>query len=117
MAILATPQLFILSAVLETGQWHAVLTAGGREWGAVLFAGLGSTVIGYGLWYYLVARYKVSRIVPFGLLTPAIGVASGVLLLGEILTWQKIVGGLITVSGVAIIQVRRTAKQPGRDMS
>lgn len=116
MAMFAMPQLLILSAVVETGQWNAVLSAGGTEWGALLFAGLGSTVIGYGLWYFLIGRYEVSRIVPFGLLTPLIGVAAGVLLLGEILTWQKVFGGLITVSGVAIIQLRRQHIGQHRDV-
>ncbi len=115
MAVFAAPQLLILSAVLERGQWQSVLNAGPTEWGVVLFAGLGSTVIGYGIWFYLVGRYEVSRIVPFGLLAPLIGVASGVLLLGEILTWQKVVGGLITVGGVAIIQLRWRRKESNRD--
>ena len=40
---------------------------------------------------------------PFTLLVPIIGLALGVLILDEVLTWQLALGGMITVTGVAII--------------
>ena len=63
--------------------------------------------LGYGLWYRLLRRYQVNQTMPFLLLVPVFGVASGVAFLGEELTATLIAGGLLTVAGVAIILIRR----------
>ena len=44
---------------------------------------------------------------PDPLQLPILGVLSGVLLLGEPMSWQKGVGGLLTVLGVGVIVIRR----------
>ena len=41
------------------------------------------------------------------LLVPVVGVIFGLVILGEPLTWQTLVGGVIIVSGVALIVLRR----------
>ena len=53
---------------------------------------------------------------PFMLLVPLIGVISAVLFLNEPMSVRLIMGGALTVLGVAIIIVRRpeTAEQPAR---
>ena len=70
------------------------------------------TITGYGLWYYLVGKHGVGRVVPFTLLVPVVGVLTGVVLLGDHLSPAKVIGGLVTLGGVAIIQLRwrRTLK-------
>jgi O-acetylserine/cysteine efflux transporter len=40
-------------------------------------------------------------------MVPFFGVASGVIALGEPLTWRLIAGGLMTVVGVGIVTIRR----------
>jgi O-acetylserine/cysteine efflux transporter len=106
MSIFAAPQLMISSWVLETGQWDALLAAPPLFWGCIFYMSLGTTVIGYGIWYYLLRQYSVAQIVPYALVQPVIGVVSGVLILGETLTWEKIMGGIIVLVGVAVIQIR-----------
>ncbi len=106
MSLLAAPELFIASALLEQGQWQALMSAPDIFWVCLVFMSLGATVIAYGIWYNLLARYDVVQIVPYALLNPVTGVAAGALLLDEALGWQKILGGLIVLAGVAIIQVR-----------
>ena len=64
-------------------------------------------IISYALWYRLLRKYSVGQVMPLTLLLPILGVLSGVLLLGEPMTWQKVVGGLLTVMGVGVIVVRR----------
>ena len=49
----------------------------------------------------------VNQAMPFTLLVPFFGVASGVVLLGETVSAELVFGGLLTVLGVAIIVVRR----------
>lgn len=106
MSIFAAPQLLISSWLLESGQIDALMSAPVLFWGCILYISLGATVIGYGIWYYLLRQYSVSQIVPFALVQPVIGVVSGVLILGETVTWEKAFGGVIVLAGVAIIQIR-----------
>lgn len=106
MSLFAAPELFVASAIWEQGQWAALMSAPNTMWVSLLYMSLGATVIAYGIWYKLLARYDVVQIVPFALLNPVTAVAAGVLLLDESLAWQKIVGGIIVLAGVTIIQVR-----------
>lgn len=104
MSLLAAPQLLLLSLLFEHGQMRAFATAGWTGWGALVYTILGASIVAYSLWYYLLGRYELNRVVPFTLLGPVIGVASGVLVLGEALTWYKLAGGVMTIIGVAAIQ-------------
>ena len=106
MSVFAAPQVLISSWVLETGQWQAVVAAPASFWLYLAYTALGATVVGYGIWYYLLRHHTVGQIVPFSLMQPVIGVVSGMLILGEELTWHKLVGGILVLTGVAIIQIR-----------
>jgi O-acetylserine/cysteine efflux transporter len=51
-------------------------------------------------------KYEVSSIVAINLMPPVVAAVSSAWLLGEEMSWEKIVGGLITLFGVAVIQIR-----------
>ncbi|HYG88861.1 MAG TPA: EamA family transporter [Azospirillum sp.] len=106
MGLFAAPQLLVLSALFEHGQWEAVRTASWAGWGSLLYIAVLATIVAYGLWYRLMRRYDVNQAVPFMLLIPLFGVLSGVVLLGEPVTWTLVVGGLLTVGGVGVIVLR-----------
>ena len=106
MTLLAAPQLYLASALLESGQINAVTNASLQAWGAVFFTAIGASIVGYGLWYDLIGKYTVGRIIPFGFLAPLFGIASAVLLLGEQLTIITIIGGALILGGVMIVQLR-----------
>ena len=106
MGLFASIQLLLISAVFETGQLVALQNASLAAWGSLLYTVLMASITGYGLWYYLVGKYDVTKVVPFTLLVPIVGVLAGVFIMGEVLTFEKIVGGLVTLCGVAIIQLR-----------
>ncbi|MBI5164461.1 MAG: EamA family transporter [Magnetospirillum sp.] len=105
MALIAAPLLLAVSALVETGQVEGLQSAGWLPWSAVAFTAVGSTVVAYGLWYRLLSRHPLSRVVPFTLLGPAIGFFAGIVLLGEPASALKVVGGLLTVAGVAAIEL------------
>lgn len=107
VSLFAAFQLFLASFLFENGQWQALTQAGWLGWGAILYMVVLVTIIGYGLWYHLMNKYEVNQTMPFTLLVPVFGVLSGVLFLGESLTWQMIAGGALTVVGVGVIVVRR----------
>ncbi|MDH5453559.1 MAG: EamA family transporter, partial [Paracoccaceae bacterium] len=54
IAVFASGQLFVMSALFETGQRQAVLDAGWVVWGAVAYLGLVMTALGYFLWNTLI---------------------------------------------------------------
>jgi O-acetylserine/cysteine efflux transporter len=70
---------------------------------------LGASITAYGLWYYLIGKYEVNRIVPMTLLSPVLAVGFAVLILDEPLTLRVVLGGLLTLAGVAMIQFLRPA--------
>ncbi len=107
MALMSAPMMILLSAVTETGQWAAMRAAGPAAWGGVAFTVVGSSVVAYTLWLGLLRRHPVSRVVPFTLLGPVIGFVAGVLVLGEAVTTIKVIGGLLTTAGVAVVELRR----------
>ena len=108
VSILAAPQLALLSLTLEAGQLDAAQAADWRGWGAVAYTALGASIGAYGLWYYLLGRHPMSRIVPLTLLAPVLGVCFSILILGEPLTLRLIAGGAVTIAGVALIQLTAT---------
>ena len=106
MGLFASVQLFFASWLLENGQLSALQNASVQAWLGLVYVVLMATITGYGLWYYLVGKYDVGRVVPFTLLVPVAGVLTGVLMMGDDLSLSKVIGGGVTLAGVAIIQLR-----------
>lgn len=107
MALLAAPQLMLASLIIEEGQWQAVTTAGWLDWGTIAYQAVIVVILCYGLWYGLLRRHSVNQVMPVTLLVPLFGVLSGVVFLGEALTWTLAAGAAATIAGVAIIVSRR----------
>lgn len=107
MALISAPLLLLTSLTLEEGQWDIVASAGWGDWGTVVYQAVVVVIVGYGLWYRLLRRHPVNQVMPFTLLVPLFGVLSGILFLGEAMSWQLAIGGAATMAGVAIIVVRR----------
>lgn len=109
VAVIGAPILFAASAAIEDGQLQAIADAGWRGWGTVVFMAVGASITAYGLWYYLLGKHQLNRIVPMTLLAPVLAVVLAVLILGEPITLQVIAGGLLTIVGVAMIQFLKPA--------
>lgn len=107
VALLAWPQLLVQSLVFETGQAAALAGADAGAWGAIAYMALGASITAYGLWYYLIEKYAVNRVVPLTLLAPVLAVVLAVWLLGEPVTPGLLLGGLFTLGGVAMIEFLR----------
>ncbi|SMF70988.1 O-acetylserine/cysteine efflux transporter [Tistlia consotensis] len=107
MSLFATPQLALGSLLLEHGQRAALANASWLAWSAVAYTSLVVMIVGYGAWYWLLKRHPVTVAMPFTLLLPIFGAASGVLALGESLNLLLLIGGALVVAGVGIIVVRR----------
>lgn len=111
MGIFTCPVLAAMSYFWEADQLSHIVSASMVTWACLLFTVLGSSVLAYHLWYKLVGRLSVQQIAPFALLAPVISVAASVALLGEDLSLYKVLGGVMTLGGVAIIQWRSGLKR------
>ncbi len=107
ISIFAAPQMALGSYLLEDGQGAALAAADWRAWASVVYQAVFVVGIGYGAWYWLLKRYAVNQVMPFMLLMPVFGVASGIAFLGEPVTLTLVGGAALTVLGVGIIIVRR----------
>ena len=60
------------------------------------------TVVGSGLWTWLMARYPAGIVAPFSMLVPVVGIAGAALTLGELPSTLELVGGLVVIAGVGV---------------
>jgi len=113
IAIIATPQMLLISLVIEEGQWESIKTANLVDWSIVFYLSFIMTVIGYSVWYHLLRICDVSKISPFLMLLPVTSIIAGIVLLNEQFTLAMGIGGVLVMTGVAstLIKWREPTKQ------
>ena len=113
VAIIATPQMLLISLLIEEGQWESIKSANLVDWSIVFYLSFIMTVIGYSVWYHLLRICDVSRISPFLMLLPVTSIIAGTVLLKEQFTLAMGIGGLLVMTGVAstLIKWREPTKQ------
>ena len=111
IALFSFPILLSFSFVFEEGQVTQIMSSNWESVLALLFTVVATTIVAHGTWYYLLQKYPISVLTPYGLLAPLFGVCFGVLLYDEPLTWKFMLGGAITLAGVLIINLRNAEKQ------
>ncbi len=106
--------LFAVSGLLESDQngWGAFIEGGWLVWVATAFAVLGVSVFGHGAFYNLIKKYDISLLSPLTLMTPVWGVVLSIVMLGEVLTLQLVVGAAISLGGVFVILIRPNRAMP-----
>ncbi|MCF5715819.1 EamA family transporter [Pseudomonas tremae] len=110
-ALIAAPELLMVSVAVERPVWGEVFTASPIAWAAVLYTAVSGGLIGFGLWYWLLGRHPIQRLAPFLLLVPVFAVAVSQLLLSEELSTNLIIGGVAVIVGVGLCQVRGLPKK------
>lgn len=107
-SLFAVPPLFALSLLMEHPTLALLTAAHTHTWVAIAYSLVFSSMIGYGLWNYLISHYPVSMVVPYSLLVPVAGIAVGALMFDdEPVGLRSLIGGALTILGVAVISVRR----------
>ena len=71
------------------------------------YTAIGSSLLGYGIWNSLLARYPASAVVPFVLLVPIVGIATAWIVQDEVPSALELVGGAVMLAGVAAATVNR----------
>lgn len=67
---------------------------------AVAYLAWMATLLGYGIWTYLMSRYPTNRVAPFTLLVPLVGLSTGWLVFGETLGPLHWAGGALLMLGL-----------------
>jgi O-acetylserine/cysteine efflux transporter len=109
-SLFTVPQVMLMSLFLEHGQLATLVTADERGWMALAYTIFIGGIVGFGLWFWLIARCTMARVAPFALLLPVFALISSVLFLGDRMTPTLVIGALLAISGVAITQVRSIAR-------
>ncbi|MEZ5583152.1 MAG: EamA family transporter [Candidatus Competibacteraceae bacterium] len=106
IALIATPGMIVLSSLLESHQWTVLQSATWLDYAMPAYSAIGASLVGHGIVYYLLGRYPVSVTAPLMLLAPVLAVFFGVVVWGDTLTWKLLLGGTLTLTGVAVITIR-----------
>ncbi|WP_062306153.1 EamA family transporter [Demequina subtropica] len=69
-------------------------------WLGLAYTILLGTLVGSGIWVWLMARYPASTVAPFSMLVPVVGIVTAWLALGEAPGWGELAGGVLVVAGV-----------------
>lgn len=97
------PALVLASLLDGPGALPAWRDASWVAIGAVLYLGLGATVLAYAIWAYLLRRHPAARVAPFALLVPFVAGAASALVLGERFGARRLLGMALVLAGLAII--------------
>ena len=75
------------------------------SWLEVAYLGWVATLVGYGLWTWLLKRHPANRVAPFGLGVPIVGLTTGMLMLGEVITPWQWAGTALVVAALACVML------------
>jgi O-acetylserine/cysteine efflux transporter len=113
-ALVAPVPLIGLSLLVEGPD--VVLAAlsgfGWREAGLIAFLAYPATLLGGGIWSWLLGRHPASTVAPFTLLVPITGLLSGYLVLGETITPVEIGGAVLVIAGLLVTLWRGRPGEP-----
>jgi O-acetylserine/cysteine efflux transporter len=111
LGLFVAVELLVVSLIIEGSPVPHIAAATWRGWSGLTYTSLISTIVAFGLWSRLVARYSVGQTLPFMLTVPLFAIMGGIVLNGDRMTADIVAGGLLTVAGVALIVFRRPARR------
>ena len=98
--------LFVLSLLVEgpTRVLHSLANVSLAGLGSVAYLVYPTTLLGFGLWSWLLKRHPAATVAPFTLLVPVVGFSSAALLLGEPLQPWKLLAAALVLAGLLVNQ-------------
>lgn len=105
-ALFSVLPLLAISAWLEPGALLRLPQASWVAWAGALYAAFISSLLGHGLYYVLVQRHPVARVMPWLLLVPLLAMGLGIAFWGDRPGPRLLVGGAMVLGGVLLIALR-----------
>lgn len=113
MSVVPPLPMFALSLVVEGPGRIADAFLGSLSqqavpaWLGLAYTVVLGTLVGSGIWVWLMARHAAGVVAPFSMLVPVTGILAGWLLLGESPSPLELFGGVLVIGGVLWATVRR----------
>jgi len=111
LCVFSGPMLLFVSFVFDGNPMIYILNANINSWLTVIFLGFFMQPVGYAAWYYVLKKYPVNKVMPVLLILPVTGLVTSIFLLGEDPPKQVFLGGLVIISGVALILFTKANKK------
>lgn len=80
---------------------------------STVYTAVAASLIGYGIWNTLLAKYPTSAVVPYTLLVPVVGIVAAWLVQGEVPGVTELVGGAVMLAGLAAAVLQWRNRKPG----
>ena len=107
IGVFAGPSSIFLSYLIEGNTYQYIINADFKVWMIVIYLGLAMNCLGYSIWYYVLSKHPVNFVMPVMLLFPVTGLITAIFVLGETPSTYAYIGGVIIITGVAIILVNK----------
>ncbi|MCW0215978.1 MAG: EamA family transporter [Pseudonocardia sp.] len=121
MCVVPPIPLFVMSVLLEGASagpdslWASFGADGLPGLGAVVYQSVLATVVGSGIWTWLMRRYPAGVVAPYSLLVPVVGIALAALVLGERPSVVELVAAAVIVGGV-LLGTPRPVRTPPKEI-
>jgi len=77
----------------------------GLHWGGVLYLAIGTSIIGYLLWYHALSRIEATKVAVFSNAQPVFATILSLVFLNYTITPAFVIGSIITICAIYITQV------------
>lgn len=115
LSLVSAPILAATALAFEPEGLARIADLKTSTWGWLAYSALLSSLLGHGGMNWLLQRYPVAVVSPLTLPTPLISVVIAVIVFGNPVTAQMIIGGIVTLAGVAIITLRTAQAHDNHD--
>ena len=82
-----------------------------QGYAALAYIVIVAMIYGYGMWFFLLSRNPINRVVPFVLLIAPSGLIAGHFLLNESIYMHTVIGTIICILGLAFVVIKREKKR------
>lgn len=108
-SIFAVPPLALMSYYYEGSSLigSSLIATPWPTWTIVIWQTIGNTLIGYGLWNFLLQRHAAALVAPWALLVPVFGMLASSSFLGESMPWWKWTAAALIIAGL-VLNLRST---------
>lgn len=105
----------MIAVGLGTGERLDPAAISGRSWAALAYLIVIGSLVGFTAYTWLLGNAPISLVSTYAYVNPVVAVLLGVLVLGEQVTAQIVIGGLVILVGVAlVVSTERRPKAPVR---
>ena len=118
MSVVPPLPMLALSLVVEgPGQIGRSLTtslspAAGAAWLGLAYTVVLGTVVGSGLWVWLLARHPAGVVAPFSMLVPVVGILAAWVVLDEVPAPLQLAGGALVLAGIWLASRAAPSRAP-----